>query len=494
MTNLEIFLDRVSVDFGLVRVLHHLSLSVRGSEHFAVVGDNGAGKTTLLRLLVGELWPSQRSGGERWYHVFGERSASPIEARTHMRLVTPTMADWYQRHDIRVPVWEVICAGLFNTPFLYQEPSEQQRIKAQTLGLEMGLEHVLDRPMRAISTGQAKRALLARALIAEPKLLAVDELTQGLDRQGQWQLLDALSRIAATGRTRLVVSGHGLLPVPEEVTGRIYLHQGHLVDTLPGTKPKALVLPDKKRDVTKASSVVHVDSCTVVLEGHSALKDIDWTVQAGQRWAVLGANGSGKSTLLQLITGYRRAWPGGEVSWFGHPGLENLTTVRSRIGILAPWIGERIEPDALCRDVLLSGFCAGLGVHRGLTKKEIEQMESLVDAWGMHSWLDKPFHAFSYGQVRQVMLARSVIHGPEFLVLDEPFSGLDQVWQERMALLLSNWIGQGRTLVMATHSPELMDDLLTHGIFLCMGQIGLIDTWPHIRVSDQYHRLFRTRA
>lgn len=98
-----------------------------------------------------------------------------------------------------MPVWEIICAGLHNTPFLYHEPAESEREKARALGLEMGLGLVLDRPMRAVSTGQAKRALLARALIASPKLLAVDELTQGLDRQGQLKLLDALNRIAATG-------------------------------------------------------------------------------------------------------------------------------------------------------------------------------------------------------------------------------------------------------------------------------------------------------
>lgn len=80
------------------------------------------------------------------------------------------------------------------------------------LGSDMGLITVLDRPMRAVSTGQAKRALLARAMIAEPKLLAVDELGQGLDRRGRFQLLDSLERIAVSGRTRLLVSGQGCWP------------------------------------------------------------------------------------------------------------------------------------------------------------------------------------------------------------------------------------------------------------------------------------------
>lgn len=490
MNNLEVHLDRVSVDYGTVRVLHELSLTVAGHEHFAVLGDNGAGKTTLLRLLVGELWPSQRDGGSRVYRLFGEDSVSPIGVRPHVRVVTPSMADWYHRHDMRIPIWEVICAGLGNTPFLYHEPTPEQRDLARNLGKDMGLGLVLDRPISAVSTGQAKRALLARALIAEPRLLAVDELTQGLDRQGQWKLLDALNRIAATGRTRLVVSGHGVLPVPEEVRGRIYLEHGRLVDDPVSGRPGPLVLPARQTRPLDAQTVLRLTSCTVVMNGVRALDNVSWDVPAGQRWAVMGANGAGKSTLLQLITGYRRPWPGGEVEWFGRTGSGDLGAVRNRIGILAPWIGERIDPDALCRDVILSGLCAGLGVHRGLSREDIQRMEAFADAWGMAGWLEKPLNSLSYGQTRQVMLARSVIHGPELLVLDEPFSGLDSAWQERMAALLMDWAAQGRTLILATHSPEFMDRLLTHALIVEDGKPLIKGTWTVVQASRYFADLF----
>ncbi len=104
MDSLEIHLDRVDVDVGTERILHGIALCVSGGEHYAVLGDNGAGKTTLLRLLLGDLWPSQRSGGARTYRMHGEVSASPLLVRPHVRLVSPAMADWYQFHDLRVPV------------------------------------------------------------------------------------------------------------------------------------------------------------------------------------------------------------------------------------------------------------------------------------------------------------------------------------------------------------------------------------------------------
>jgi len=493
MDSLEIHLRHVDVDLGTERILHDLNLSIAGCEHFAVLGDNGAGKTTLLRLLVGELWPSQRgSGGQRLYRLNGEESSSPIPVRPHVRLVTPSMADWYPRHDLRVPIWEVICAGLHNTPFLYQDASAAEHEKARTLGLEMGLGLVLDRPMRAVSTGQAKRALLARALIARPLLLAVDELTQGLDRQGQLRLLEALDRIAAEGRTRLLVSGHGLLPVPEAVRGRIYLEHGRLVERPSRVRPGILDLPDRQPLPNKSDTVVELDACTVVMDGSAAVDNLSWTLRAGERWGVLGRNGGGKSTLLQLVTGYRRPWPGGEARWFGQPGLTRMRQIRGRIGILAPWIGERIEPSATCRDVLLSGLCDGLGVYRGLTREQIRQAEDLACSWGMKEWLERPLGSLSYGQARQVMLVRAVVHGPELLVLDEPFSGLDASWQERMVELLGHWAARGGTLALATHSPEYMDQLLTHGLILDQGRCAASMPWPALRATPEFASLFDT--
>jgi molybdate transport system ATP-binding protein len=490
MDRLEIHLDRVDVDLGTARILHDLTLHVAGREHFAVVGDNGAGKTTLLRLLVGELWPSQRSGGRRVYRLLGEESVSPIAIRPHVRLVTPDMADWYQRHDLRVPIWEVVCAGLHNTPFLYHEATAAEQDRARALGFEMGLGPVLDRPMRAVSTGQAKRALLARALIAEPLLMAVDELTQGLDRQGQLRLLDALNRIADTGRTRLLVSGHGLLPVPEAVRGRIYVEHGRLVDGPSRVRPGALDLPERQAREGRPGNIVDLRGCSVVMDGRAAVDDMTWTVRSGQRWGVLGRNGSGKSTLLQLVTGYRRAWPGGEASWFGRTGLVRMSEIRGRIGILAPWLGERMEPGASCRDVLLSGLCDGLGVYRGLGPAQVAMAEDLAAAWGMRDWLERPLASLSFGQARQVMLARAVIHAPELLVLDEPFSGLDASWQQRMVELLSDWASRGGTLVLATHSPEFMDSLLTHGLILDDGRRAAAAEWPELRATAAFAGLF----
>jgi molybdate transport system ATP-binding protein len=490
MDSLEIHLDHVDVDLGTTRVLHDLNLDIAGRGHFAVVGDNGAGKTTLLRLLVGELWPSQRSGGTRTYVFRGEASPSPIVVRPHVRLVTPSMADWYQRHDLRVPIWEVVCSGLRNTPFLYHTPSEEDRDLARSLGCTMGLGTVLDRPMRAVSTGQAKRALLARAIIAEPALLAVDELTQGLDRRGQLRLMDAMNRIAETGRTRLLVSGHGLLPVPDSVDGRIYVEHGRLVDRPSRVRPGVLDLPERQVEEITPETIVDLRSCSVVMDGHPAVNDLTWTVRAGQCWGVLGTNGSGKSTLLQLVTGYRRPWPGGAASWFGRSGLVRMAEIRGRIGILAPWIGERIEPGATCRDVLLSGLCDGLGVHRGLPPQQIEDAEDLARSWGMGDWLDRVMATLSYGQTRQVMLARAVVHVPELLVLDEPFSGLDASWQARMVELLADWTERGRTLVLATHTPEFMDKLLTHGLILDQGRLAAAGEWQTLRLEPSFVELF----
>ncbi len=494
MDSLEIHLDRVDVDVGAERILHGIDLCVSGDEHYAVLGDNGAGKTTLLRLLLGELWPSQRSGGARTYRVHGEASASPLVVRPHVRLVSPAMADWYQFHDLRVPVWEVICAGLRNTPFLYHSPTENEAEQARALGRDMGLALVLDRPMQTVSTGEAKRTLLARAVIAGPKVLAVDELGQGLDRRGQYQLLDALERIAATGRTRLFVSGHGKVSAPDAVRGRIFLEHGRRTDRPSPVVARVLRTPPRRASRVAAGPVVEVGACSVVANGVAIVDNLDWTVRAGECWGVVGHNGSGKSTLLQMITGYRRPWPGGTLTWFGQADRFGIGQVRARIGILAPWIKDRIDPGATCRDILLSGLCDGLGVHRDLPAEQVRKAEDLARAWDMEDWMSRPLRSLSYGQARQVMLARAVVHGPELLVLDEPFSGLDRSWQARMAQLLRAFLDQGRTIVLVTHSPEFMDEVLTHGLLLERGRRRVDGEWSAVRDSADFARLFGEQA
>lgn len=490
MQTLEIYLDNVNVDLGLAPVLHGLSLFITGRAHYAVQGDNGAGKTTLLRLLAGEIWPSQRGGGARVFALNGQRQQSPLGIREHVRLVTPSMADWYQHHDLQVPVWEVICAGLTNTPFLYHKATTTEETRARQLGESYGLSPILDRPMRAVSTGQAKRALLARAMVAEPKLLAVDELGLGLDRRGQVQLLDALERIAATGRTRLLVSGHGLLPMPDCISERIYLEHGRQVNRPTHIRAGALECPVSKRTLPAGEQVVYAADCSVVMDGVRAVAGLNLDIRSGQCWAVLGHNGGGKSTLLQMLTGYRRPWPGGRLEWFGEADQFGIARVRSRIGILAPWIKERIEPQTLCRDILLSGLCDGLGVHRDLVPEQEARADSLAGDWGMREWMDKPLFSLSFGQARQIMLARAAVHGPELLVLDEPFSGLDQSWQERMKMLLAGLLAEGRTLVLVTHTPEFMVDILSHALVLEQGFCAIQGRWTDVRSSVPYARLF----
>ena len=108
----------------------------------------------------------------------------------------------------------------------------------------------------------------------------------------------------------------------------------------------------------------------------------------------------------------------------------------------------------------------------------------------MREWMDKPLFSLSFGQARQIMLARAVVHGPELLVLDEPFSGLDQSWQERMKMLLAGLLAEGRTLVLVTHTPEFMVDILSHALVLEQGFCAIQGRWTDVRSSVPYARLF----
>ena len=146
--------------------------------------------------------------------------------------------------------------------------------------------------------------------------------------------------------------------------------------------------------------------CSAVMDSRPAVNNLSWTVQSGQCWAILGPNGSGKSTLLQLVTGHRRPWPGGEITWFERPDRPEQRRPRP-YGYSRPVAGRASGPGASCRDTVLSGLCDGLGLHRNINPEDTAAADDLIRLWGMEDWMERGVETLSYGQFRQIMLARA---------------------------------------------------------------------------------------
>ncbi|MCU1646708.1 MAG: Ribose import ATP-binding protein RbsA [Nocardia sp.] len=202
-------------------ILQAVSLTVRAGEHWALLGPNGAGKTTLLRMLGAFEHPTHGT-----VEVLGKRLG-----RVDMRELRTAIGHVDPRHTPRSPltVHEVVLTGITNTAELVPrwQPTADQLAEAGRLIDLLGLSHRHDAPWPILSQGQRGRALIARALMPNPRLLLLDEPATGLDLAGREQLLERLDVLqrAHPGRASVLVTHH-LEELPPGTTHAMLLRDG----------------------------------------------------------------------------------------------------------------------------------------------------------------------------------------------------------------------------------------------------------------------------
>lgn len=199
-------------------VLSHVDWQLRGGEHWAICGENGAGKSSFLRMLYGDLAPA--FGGT--IIRAGFPPGTPIEEwKKTVGFVSPELqAD----HAIDVSVSELVISGRYASLGLNDAPTTPDRRRARAWIRCFGLSGMDSRRPRELSYGQLRRALLARAMMAAPKVLLLDEPLTGLDavqRAGMRVLLAGLMRKGVT----VIMSAHHVEDLPDGMTHVLRLHK-----------------------------------------------------------------------------------------------------------------------------------------------------------------------------------------------------------------------------------------------------------------------------
>lgn len=193
-----------------------------------------------------------------------------------------------------------------------------------------------------------------------------------------------------------------------------------------------------------------------------ALRGVDLVIRQGRRVAVLGANGSGKTTLLKTLAGLLRPNEG-EVRLGGEP---MATATRGRIGLLGH---EPFLYPALTLRENLEFFAKLFRLTPGAARERIGRVCGDLD---LADRLDEPIGALSKGLCQRAALARAMLHEPEVVLLDEPFSGLDPGAAGSLEGLLRNISGDGgRSVVLTTHDIGRALDLTDEVVVLARGEV-----------------------
>jgi heme ABC exporter ATP-binding subunit CcmA len=197
--------------------------------------------------------------------------------------------------------------------------------------------------------------------------------------------------------------------------------------------------------------------------GVPVLAGIDLTVDAGELVVLLGANGSGKTTLLRLLATLLRP-SGGTLRLFGDDASRRPPAARRRLG--------HVGHESACYPDLTGAenleFYAEL---HGVPDPERRVAELLRWA-GLEGAARRPVRVYSRGMAQRLALARALLHGPELLLLDEPFSGLDPAGTARLQSLLGELRRSGHAIVLSTHDVERVAGIATRVAILHRGRIA----------------------
>ncbi len=463
---MTIRLAGASVDFDGRFRLADVDWEIGPGEHWLLVGANGAGKSALAATLagVGTLEAGSLSGlPDRVALVSHETQAELVRAEL-------------RKDD--ADILDVIAEG---TPVRELLPSNDasggatgDEELALKLARDFGLEPLLDRAFRKLSTGETRKLMLVRALAARPGLLVLDEPFDGLDAAALPMLQAHLASIASEVPMVLVLNRFD--EAPDFVTHVAHVVDGRLASVvrrddeagyaalyrLLHLRTTELALPtvdpiDRLPPLDASAPLVRLSNAAIRYGDTTIFEGLDWTIRPGEHWQLTGPNGSGKTGLLSLITGDHPQCYTNDITVFGYRrgSGESIWEIKRYIGYVSTALQIDYRVSASCRNVVLSGFHDSIGVYTRSTDAQVRIADEWLALLGMSARANEPFDRLSYGDRRLLLIARAMVKRPPLLILDEPCLGLDDVNRQLVLALIERiCAADGTTVLYVNHHAE----------------------------------------
>ena len=205
-----------------------------------------------------------------------------------------------------------------------------------------------------------------------------------------------------------------------------------------------------------------------------ALRDASFVAKPGQILGYLGPNGSGKSTTVRMLVGLMEP-SNGDVLWKGKSIFDDLPGYRKQLGYVPeePFLYTHLTAPEYLR--LVGGL---RGVEDAVLETKIERFLALL---GLEDDKYSTLSAFSKGMRQKVLLASALLHNPELIILDEPFSGLDVAAALMLRNVIRSLADEGRTILMSSHVIEVVEQMCTDVVILSDGNVVAHDRVDRLR-------------
>ncbi|MDF2458056.1 MAG: abcX [Nitrospira sp.] len=206
-------------------VFEDLSFVLEEDQHTAVLGPNGAGKSTILKMLAGEVHAVPNDATS--IRLFGEEQWNVWDVRRRLGMVSHDLQHQYME---QVTGLKVVLSGYYASIGIYghQEISYAHLARAHSVMEDLGIGFLTDRRYAAMSAGEQRRCLLARALVHGPSVLVLDEPTSGLDLTATFHYLDLVRGYMRKGKTVLLVTHH-IHEIPPEIRRVVLIKKGKVL-------------------------------------------------------------------------------------------------------------------------------------------------------------------------------------------------------------------------------------------------------------------------
>lgn len=230
--------------------------------------------------------------------------------------------------------------------------------------------------------------------------------------------------------------------------------------------------------------------------GKEILKQINWEMNSGEHWAILGLNGSGKTSLLNIINAYQ--FPSsGSVSVLNYQfGKTYLPNMRKEIGYVSNTI-ERFSPKLeyeTVEEIIVSGKFASIGIYEEVSEEDWKKADELLEILRLTYLKGKAFGLLSQGERRRVLIARALMSNPKILILDEPCSGLDVLSREEVLYLMNFIQSETCHLLYVTHHIEEITDSITHVLLIADGEIVASGAKKDVLTSEILSKAYKIPA
>jgi molybdate transport system ATP-binding protein len=480
---MRISIHNINISIGGSEILKEISFDINPGEQWGLIGESGSGKSMLAKAIAGKLFYSGKIEVNESKNPTQSIKIELIDQQHRFKNKSNTENFYYQQRFNSANADETITVMQDLQNLSTNEVIFRKWINA------FSLNEQLDKQLILLSNGENKRLQLTKAMLNEPDLLILDNPFIGLDTSGRLDLSNALNSISAEGIKIILIAQEKDLP--SCITDVAVLKEGKLYECRKPIRGQSLldlsftdenkfnnnILPAPILN-TSFNEVIRMVDVNISYGDKKILKNINWTVNKGERWAISGPNGSGKSTLLSLINADNPQAYANEIYLFERKrgSGESIWDIKKNIGFVSPELHLFFERGITCFQTIASGLFDTIGLFRKTTPQQDELVEKWMNVLEIESLSQKPLQNLPMGKQRLVLLARAMVKNPALLVLDEPCQGLDSGQIEKFKNIIDAVCANPQvTLLYVSHYESEWPRCINKSITLESGTIRSIN-------------------